>query len=137
MFLLIVIILLYYFYGWSYSKGAAEYARANNNGSSESEDCWQSVCDEYEELKYAVHTLNYWEIFMEFFDVLHASIKFVLVSFFPRIFYFHWLSWAIIFPFVLPASIKLGARYNKYKCIRNHARKNRNHKCLINKHRVL
>ncbi|XWV26875.1 putative orfan [Tupanvirus soda lake] len=129
-------IVLFYWFGWSYAIGAAEYARANNNGNTESENCWQSVCDEYEELKQAIRTFNCLEMFMELFDVVHATIKFILVTFFPRKVYFHWLSWAIIFPFVLPVSIKLGMRYSKYKCIRNHARRNRNHKCIINNFRA-
>lgn len=131
--LLIFVIFLYYYYGWSYAIGACVYAKENNNGDAESENSWQTVRDEFEELKVAIIIRSPIEIFMEFFDVLHAIIKYLIVTFLPKSFYLHPICWLLVFPIVLPIGIKLANRYNKYKCIRNHYRSNKNHKCLLNK----
>lgn len=130
--LLITIALVFYLFALPYAIGSAEYARNNNNGSKESEDCWQSVRDEYRELCEAIERRQLWEGLLEFFDVLHGVIKYCVVTYTPKWFYFHWFCWLLIFPFVLPISIKLGIRYRKWNCIRNHYRENANHKCVIN-----
>ena len=122
----------YYWYGFSYAKGSAEYASANNRGTKESEDCWQSVMDEHKEFVEAIEKLAWSEIFLEFFDVVHATIKYFIVNYLPQWFYFHWICWIIVYPFVLPVSVKLARRYNNKGCIRNHARPNINHKCIVN-----
>ena len=123
---------LYWFFAWDYAKGVTEYAQRNNKGINESSDCWQSVLDEYQELVDAFNQRNCSEMFMEFFDVVHGTIKYCLVTILPQKIYFHWLPWALIFPIVMPVGIKLAMRYKKYKCIRNHARSNENHKCINN-----
>lgn len=123
---------IYYFYGLSYANGSAQYAMENNNGSTESEDPWKSVMDELAEFIESIKKCNIKDIFLEFFDVLHSIVKFIIVIFFPTTFYFSPLCWLIIFPFVMPAGIKLGHRYQKYGCIRNHARPNLNHCCHLN-----
>lgn len=125
---------IYYFFGWSYSKGMSEYVRLNNNHSYECENTWKSVSSEYEELIEAIKAKNLWEIFMEFFDVVHVTIKSIIVTFTPRMFYYNRLLWIVMFPLLLPATIKLGHRYNKYKCIRNHSRNNKDHNCIINQY---
>ena len=125
--LVLIIIFFYYWYGIPYAVGSAEYARLNNK---ENEDCWASVKDESKEFLQAIKEIKFIDIFLEFFDVVHAIIKYLIVKYLPENFYYHWVCWMLVFPFVLPASIKLGNRYNMYKCIRNHERPNLNHKCI-------
>ena len=135
LFLLVPIFsLLYYFYGWPYAKGMTEYVRLNNNGLIGCENTWHCIRDEYRELVDAIQSRKFLEAFFELFDVLHGTTKSFIVTLLPRKIYYHWLCWIIVFPFLMPATIKLGYRYNKYKCIRNHSRSNRNHKCVINKY---
>lgn len=129
--ILIILLYNYYKYGISYAIGSAEYARLNNTAFRTNE-CWDSVKDEFYELTDAVNKLKIYDIFLEFFDTVHALIIYIIVKFMPELFYHHWLCWFIVFPFVLPASIKLGNRYNKYSCIRNHSRRNLDHSCFIN-----
>lgn len=131
--IVIFILFYYYWYGVSYAVGSAEYAKENNNRSKEAENCWASVKDEFVELIQAIKEVKFIDIFLEFFDVVHAIMKYLIVNFLPQSVYYHWLCWMVVFPFVFPASVKLGNRYNKYKCIRNHSRPNRNHICSFNK----
>lgn len=131
---LLLYIFFFYWYGISYARGSAIYARMNNNGSLDSEKCWDSVCDEYFELLKAIKIINIREIFLEFFDVCHALTKFLVIKYLPFNIYTKPICWLVIFPFILPATIKLGDRYNKYGCIRNHSRLNPNHKCQVNQY---
>ena len=130
--LVLILALFYYWYGISYAKGSAEYAKANNNTLLESNEGWASVRDEYIEFVQAIKKVNIYDIFLEFFDVIHSVIKYLIIVYLPQRFYHNWICWAIVFPFVLLAGIKLGDRYNKFGCIRNHARPNLNHKCKFN-----
>lgn len=136
-FFVLLVLYHFYWYGVPYAIGSAQYARLNNNGTSESEDSWASVLEEYGELVKAVHLLSPHNIFLEFFDMLHAWIKFLIVCYLPKFFYFRWICWIIVFPLVLPASVKLARRYNKFMCIRNHGRPNLNHKCVLNKYSIV
>lgn len=133
-FAIIILAAIYYWYGWSYAIGIAKYARDNNNGSPESEDAYKTITDELQELRDAITQFNLWEIFMETFDVLQSIIKYYIVTYLPKKVYFCPALWLLVFPFVMPAAIKLGDRYNKYQCIRNHARTNKNHICVVNKY---
>ena len=125
---------VYYWYGWPYAKGIAKYAKDNNNGSPGSEDAYQTILDEKKELMDAIKKCNPWEIFMEFFDVVQSVIKYLIVKYLPLPVYTNPFLWLGVFPFVMPAAIKLGHRYNKYGCIRNHARPNKNHICVVNQY---
>ena len=133
MLLLLSLIILYYFYGCSYIKGAIEYAKNNDTMKAKSENSWNCLCDELVELRIAIYERKPADIFMEFFDVIHSILKYVLITYLPFEFRFYWLTWTIIFPFIIPAAIKLAVRYDNYGCIRNHCRPNTNHICVINR----
>ncbi len=133
MYLLFILILLYYLYGYSYAQGAVVYACFNNAGTLESENSWQSVCDEYNELIDAINNYSIFDSIMEFFDVVHTLIKYFIVTYLPKIFYFNILCWLMVFPFIIPVGVKLGKRYQKNYCIRNHQRTNKDHICIYNK----
>jgi hypothetical protein len=132
--LVVVFSFLYYFVGWPYALGMSEYVSLNNNGSIQSENTWISIRNEYREFLDAIRARDYTGAFMEFFDILHATTKSLIVTFTAKIIYYHWLCWILLFPLLLPATIKLGYRYNKYKCIRNHSRINKDHVCIINRY---
>ncbi len=134
LFIIVITFILYYLFGWSYSKGMSEYVKLNNNGSADCENMWQSIRDECHEFVEAIKTRNLSGIFMELFDILHVTTKSLIVTLMPKIIYYNKLCWIILFPFLLPATIKLGYRYNKYKCIRNHSRINKDHNCIINQY---
>ena len=128
----VILVIVYYQYGWDYAQGCAEYAKINNKGLNESNDCWKSVGDEFTELTDAIRSMVVGDIILEFFDVVHASAKYFVIRYFPAWFYFHWFCWFLVFPIALPSTIKLALRYKKWKCIRNHNRKNSDHRCPMN-----
>lgn len=135
-----VIIIAYAFiyikYGYNYAKGIAIYNKYNNtppsaeNRFTQPEDCLQSIKNEFWEFYEAVTLYQPYEALLEFADVFHASIKYLVVTFLPKTFYCHYLFWSIIFLVAipaLPATIKLGLRYKKFGCIRNHGNVNNCH----------
>lgn len=137
---LILLVFLYAKYGIFYAIGSAVYARDNNFKKSVNktpyfippENSWLSVKDEFYELVQAIKALEISDIFLEFFDVVHAFIKYLLVTYTPFEFYSHWICWLFVFILVLPIGIKLGTRFKKYGCIRNHSRINNCHICCRN-----
>ena len=123
-----------YDYGMNFAVGSAEYAKANNIITEPGcENPLSSVRDESRELFQAILDGEFGDVFLEFFDTLHSIIKFFIVTVLPEWIYCHWLCWFVVFPFVLPVSIKMANRYKKYKCIRNHSRPNANHICVVNR----
>lgn len=133
-FLFVVLVFYhFYWYGIPYAIGSAQYARLNNNPSVMAEDCWLLVRKEYAEFINAVFALSPVNIFLEFFDTMHAIAKYFIINYLPKWFYFSWVCWIMVFPFFLPATVKFAWRYNKFKCIRNHSRPNTDHICILNK----
>jgi hypothetical protein len=122
-----------YLFASAYANGMAKYAARNNNFSLDhQESCWQSVKDETHEFIAEVLKCNLFSAIEELVDVIHASIKMICINILPQFVIFAPYIWYFIFPFVLPVSIKLARRYEKFGCIRNHNRINSNHKCEIN-----
>jgi hypothetical protein len=138
MFLIVIIcmLLLFTLYGIHYVNGMAIYAKYNNTPSSEEnrytipEVCWDSVRNESNELIDAIVHLEFFNIILEGSDVIHALIKYFIIKLLPKKIYCDPVCWIPIF-FIVPfATIKLGIRYKRYKCIRNHGNKNNcNHTC--------
>ena len=134
--IIVIVVVLYWFYGISFAKGITNYIRLNNcesyNGvkNSKVEDTWQTVINEWIELKEAMIKLNPWEVILEGGDVLLALIKYNIIKFLPQVIYCNIWCWLLVFPLALPTTIKLGYRYEIYGCIRNHQNSfNRNHRC--------
>jgi hypothetical protein len=79
----------------------------------------------------------YFHVLLEFFDVVHAMTKYSLISVLPKDIMDTPYPWIVVYFVSLPSSIKLGYRYVKYGCVRNHANdgaKPRNdHVCCITK----
>ena len=127
---------LYNAYGRFYAEGSAEYASLNNVFPHK-ENFLHSIKDESKELFYAILSFSLKETIMEFYDVLHSIMKYLVIKFLPERFFCSKLCWALVFPLVLPCSIKLAMRYKNYRCIRNHQNKNNcQHLCnysLVNK----
>ena len=141
LFVLIVCLLLYYYVGRYYTRGMAEYARYNNtfppseyNHNTHAESCYDSIRTEFGECLEEVYAFNLWPAFMELCDVLHASYKYIAVSYLPpRVITCEYV-WIPSFFLIMPATIKLGLRYKHNGCIRNHSNpNNRNHTCRKNK----
>jgi hypothetical protein len=129
---------LYYRYGQYYAQGMCEYVRRNNIPGRGKEDralpgheqCIDSIINESRELKEAIYTCSPVNIFLEFFDVVQALTQSVIIERLPATVSCSWITWSLLFFFVLPVGIKLGSRYHRYRCIRNHANPaNRRHIC--------
>lgn len=124
------ILALYAYRGYWYAKGMATYVQFNNtppsekNRQTEPERCWDSVKTESGELWEAVREMSVREIILEASDVAHALVKWFIIRFFPERWHAKIWIWLIVFPFILPCTMKLGARYKKFGCIRNHKNSN-------------
>ena len=114
---------------FSYVAGITIYVRYNNTGK-EKEDVWQSVKEEWKEFCDEIKMFNFIEAFLELCDVIHVVIKYLLVEYLPQWFYCSYICWILVFPLVLPCTLKLGYRHKLYNCIRNHKNPNNcKHKC--------
>ena len=132
MFLAVGAILLFYCYGIDYVNGMVIYVTANNLPSNEKERCWDSVEAESKELYEAIYQCSLIDIILESSDVGHALIKHFVIKYIPSKIFCHWLCWVPAFFIVLPCTIKMARRYQKYGCIRNHKNpNNRNHICSV------
>ena len=123
-------LILFYQSAWLYALGSSEYARLNNTD--HPEDTWKTILDETQEFLEAFRNRDCWNAFLEFFDVCHSLIKHLIIHSLPVRIYTHWFPWILIYPYLLPATLKLAYRYQKYGCIRNHARPNQSHRCRFN-----
>jgi len=120
-----IIFILYVYAGIYYALGSAEYCKFNNKRDNpRRENFWDSVITESKELKEALENLWLWDIILEFSDVVHSLIKYFIVEYLPEDFYCSFICWFPVFILILPCSIKLGLRFKKYGCIRNHKNKN-------------
>lgn len=124
-------IYLYYQYGYSFAKGMSIYISENNRRNSiNREDTWKVMLHETEELFEAMANLDFVGVILEFGDVCNCVMKHIMITYFPECVASYILVWLLFFPFILPTSIKVGHRYNTYKCIRNHQNiGNLNHNC--------
>lgn len=125
-----------------YSIGMAEYARLNITRMSLMEDDLEvarrerrmilsHLYDECGEFGEAVIGLHCVDTILEFFDILQLVIKY-LISLFSIDLLKNEFVWMLVFPFILPASLKLGWRYLFNNCIRNHENPhNRGHMCFF------
>ena len=129
---------LYCYAGIWYAKGMSIYIKYNNtipcenNNYSTKEDCWQCMWFEIDEFVEAVKLMQLFDIILEGGDVAHSFIKWFILRFFPDYVAGNFWVWIIVFPFVLPATLKLGRRYYNNGCIRNHKNKTHNfdHSCI-------
>jgi hypothetical protein len=118
-----------------YADGMATYCKNNNvkniKGKFAEENTLDSIRTEFGELIGAIKNLDFSEIILEFFDVVHSTIKCFIVNVFPERIYCHFLIWFMVFPLVFPVGIKLANRNKSNGCIRNHSNKNNiNHNCI-------
>lgn len=130
---LLITVYIWIRYGYLYAKGMEIYAKFNNilpcfeNRFTDPESCLDSVKTEFAELCEEVNKFNIYNIFLEFGDVVHACIKYVLVKCLPKQVYCHYMCWLTVFIVGFPAlhvMIKLAVRYEKFGCIRNHSNPN-------------
>lgn len=132
----LILLDLYYNYGYYYAIGSSEYAKCNNtkNGT-EYFNFFDSIVTEYAELKEACYNMSFYNIIMEASDVLHSITKYIVLSLFSEKIYCSPILWSILFFINLPCTIKLGSRYKKNNCIRNHKNSNNvHHKCFYKEH---
>lgn len=132
--IIFILLILYFHSGIYYSRGMVEYAIYNNISQQglkwKQEDFKQSIINEIFELIEAIKQYQLFDIILELFDVFHSVIKYIIISIMPQYIYCNIILWSIVYFFVLPCSIKLGNRFKKYNCIRNHKNKNnRDHNC--------
>jgi adenylate kinase family enzyme len=99
----------------SYAKGMSHYIRLNNI----KKDDVSIIKDKIIELKDVRNPIT---LFCEVNNVIHEIIKCIVVRYFPSYIHKNRLFWTIIFPLVLPTSIKLGNRYSQNKCICDHTK---------------
>jgi hypothetical protein len=134
MILFVILAVIYLVMGMDYANGMVKYITRNNkSGSNKTEETWDSIEAEIKELLEAIYDLSFINVILETADVIHAYIKHIILTYLPIGIYCHWLCWFIVFPFVLPASIKLASRHRKYGCIRNHKNVNNiKHNCDVN-----
>ena len=133
-----ILFFLYCYAGIWYSIGMSIYIRYNNtipnknNNYSTQEDCWKCMWFEIDEFIEAVKLKQPVDIILEGGDVAHSFIKWLILKFFPDYLAGNFWVWFIVFPFVLPATLKLGRRYYYNNCIRNHKNKihNIDHSCI-------
>ena len=118
-----------------YIKGMSEYAKMNNIHFN-SENKWpqenfkETIYNEFFELVEAICNFDILNSIMEFNDVIHSIIKYLILTFLPEIVYCSEYIWIPVFFIILPVGIKLSNRYKKYGCIRNHNNRNNcNHNC--------
>ncbi len=125
---------LYIKYGYYYAKGSSEYARFNNTkGGCEYGIFHKSISNEFNEFLDAFTSYDLLGVIAEFCDVIHSIIKHYILIIFSEKIYCSTLLWSFVFFLILPCTIKLGIRYKKYKCIRNHYNvHNIHHKCNYN-----
>lgn len=126
----ILFAIAYLYFAWDYATGMSVYATNNNKNIEESESCWKTIELEWDEFVHAIKYESWFDIVMEFYDVLHSYLKYVIVSTMPSSIYCSWYCWFIVFPLILPCGIKLANRYRKIGCIRNHKGEKMNHKCI-------
>lgn len=136
MFFLIIIVTIIYLYwkaGLNYAKGMMEYAVLNNVGEGR-ETTWDSVRNEFNELKQAIRDMDIFDIILEIGDVIHSFIKHICITYLPEKVYCSYWLWFCVYPFILPCTYKLGMRHKMYGCIRNHNNSNNcNHRCFYQK----
>jgi hypothetical protein len=114
----------------------AIYAKYNNTPKSEEnrytepENCMDSVVNESIELLEAVEEFQVKDILLEGSDVVHAIIKYFVITYLPQQVFTNPLCWVPVFFIVPLATIKLAKRYKQFGCIRNHANPNNcSHTC--------
>jgi len=135
MFLIVIafiLVVLYYKYGYYYAIGSSEYAKYNNtqNGM-EYYNFYDSITIEFTEFKEACREKNIKNIIMEASDVFHSITKYIVLTLLSEKIYCSSILWSILFFINLPCTIKLGSRYKKNNCIRNHKNvNNTHHKCF-------
>lgn len=129
--LIILFLSLYVYAGIWYAIGMSKYIENNYRKNKEQEtplaeaqECWKSYLIEFEELKEAFEFESPIDIILEGGDVIHAFIKWFLVKNLSKNILGRMWIWLLIFPLVLPCTIKLGRRYLNNGCIRNHKNKN-------------
>ena len=116
----------------AYSIGMTEYAIKNNIDGQEMESIriYESMMDEVHELIVEFNKRDIIGMFMEFYDVFHSICKYLVVKYLSLDLVMKWYFWFLLYWFVVPASLKHGYRFLRYRCIRNHNNKsNLNHKC--------
>ena len=124
-------IILYWKFSMNYAKGMALYIK-NNCVGPKYENIADNIKDEFIELIDAIKSRNIGEIILEFCDVMHNVIRYVVINWMPKLVSCSYITWLIVFPFLLPATIKLAIRQKMYGCIRNHTRVNSDHACVVN-----
>lgn len=125
MYIVDIFVLWYY-----YSIGMQDYVKRNNNGMPHSEKFWRPFRNEVIEAHQALMKCEIMEFILELYDVLQVILKFLIILVTPQCVHFNPLIWAMVYPFILPVSMKLGRRYKMNRCIRNHCRQNTNHHCI-------
>lgn len=125
---LALIILLYVKFGIYYAQGMSSYTTLNCVGAY-SEDIASNIKDEFYELIDALKSCNIIDIILEFCDVIHNIIRYVIINGLHRRISCSTITWLLVFPFLLPCTIKLALRQKEHGCIRNHKRINSDHFC--------
>jgi hypothetical protein len=100
-----------------YSKGMSEYCRLNNDKNNFIK-MKKDITDEIIECYNEIQNFRFKNAFLEFLDIYHCFIKFILLLFMPLPYYENiWKIVAIFIPFYNIQ--KHGLRYKKTKCIRS------------------
>lgn len=126
MWLLFLCLILYVYSGIWYAIGMAKYIENNykKNKKEEAQECWKSYLIELDELKEAFELESPIDIILEAGDVGHAFVKWWLITKLSKNILKRVWIWLLIFPLLLPCTIKLGRRHFNNCCIRNHKNSN-------------
>lgn len=131
--ILIILAILYFKYGYYYAESMVSYIKYNHmppsteNNFRESEDPAKSLRYELLEFHEAVTNCNFYDMLLEFGDVLHSIIQYIVIGYLPVKIYSSFLCWSVIFFVAFPAimtmmtMIKMANRYKKFNCMRNHS----------------
>jgi len=126
--ILSIFLIPYHYIIKHYIEGMTEYIKYNNENLLE--ESLKSTKGESIELYEAIIDLNMKEIINEFCDVFHIMIKMVMIIILPNRMIMNKYCWIPLFCLCPIAAWKLGSRYKKNHCIRNHTNaRNLDHNC--------
>lgn len=111
-----------------YCYGMARYAELNSSADDEEKRCKHALDDELDELQNEIDKGNVPAAVLEFFDVLTAQYKLLVVRHFGKAWLSSYFVWVPSYFFALPAGLKLARRQYLHGCVRSHRNQSR-HRC--------
>ena len=125
LFLLLPFLFLYPYY----VVGMSEYVKLNYvSGAEEVDRCWLSVIDEFKELREEVNNKNVISSLLEFGDVVHSFVRYLITKYGPNGIFKNWWIWLITYWLSPLTGAKHGYRYFMHRCIRH--KNHESHKCF-------